>query len=56
VLVIYKGAFGLLCAVPTNVVAIISAAATDEDEVGEVGPSPEVGEVGPSAKAPVGIL
>jgi hypothetical protein len=33
-LVVYKGVFGLLCAVPTNVLAIISAAATEEGEEG----------------------
>ncbi len=55
VLVIYKGMFGLLCAVPTNVLAIISAAATDEDEVGEVGPSPEVGELARAPKLPTAL-
>lgn len=51
-LVVYKGVFGLLCALPTNVLAIISAAATEEGHEGEEGDTGELGSNGKASSAP----
>jgi hypothetical protein len=51
-LVVYKGVFGLLCALPTNVLAIISAAATEEGHEGEEGDMGELGSNGKASSAP----